>query len=452
MWETQIIPLYDQDEGDDKYLIYRPLQRLAFVGNKALVEVIQKLNDHPGMLSNQGEISGELLSFLDEVGFFRMETIPEEPIDQLTSAVFLLTNRCQLRCTYCYAAAGELNPKVIDLDTVRTVIDFIATKAEEQGKQGFRIDFHGGGEPTLEWDVLTKSVDYARTKSIKANISITSNAIWSDQQCSWLLKNMDSMSISMDGDELTQNRNRPLTSGKPSFPIVMKNIARLDESGLPYGIRMTAVAPWDHLVNNIEFIATKTNCRGVQVEPAFSPKRGTHGTVDNDDHLQFIEAFKEAYLLAKQHKMNFRYAAARVGTITQRFCSAPYDAIVVNPDDQIVACYEVTSLSHTLGIISNLGYVKERNVFINTESRENLHSLMKERFLHCESCYCRWTCAGDCYVRTFQPGVNGHLVYGNRCEINRELTAFLLLQLISENGGVWRGLRSTSEFREHPYG
>lgn len=451
MWETHIIPLHDPEEGGEKYLVYRPLQGIAFIGNQAMVNAIREINERPDLSAGRSGAS-KITAFLDEIGFFRSDALPGEAPQSYSTAVLLLTNRCQLRCTYCYAAAGESRPKVLKAETARAVIDAICARAEEQGRPGYRLEFHGGGEPTLEWDVLTEAVEYARAKPLKANISITSNAIWSDAQCAWLIDHMDSLSISMDGDEVTQNTNRPLASGKPSFPIVLKNLRRLDEGGARYGIRMTAIAPWDHLAKNIAFIAESTRCRHVQVEPAFHPVRGSHGLAEDDEYQKFSDAFKEAYLTAKKFNLHLRYAPARVGMTTRQFCSAPYDAIVVNPEDQIVACYEVTSLGHPLGECSNFGYVQDGKVYLNEENRRRLHALIDDRFQHCQECFCHWTCAGDCYVRSFQPGEGGHLLYGDRCKMNRELTTFLLLQRIADHGGVWRGYRAAQENLEHLYG
>jgi len=452
MRETHIIPLVDYEKGDDKFLIYRPLQAIAFIGNRAMADIVREIGD-----LNESEYSPcgarkDALNFLHEVGFFRSDVAPGKSDHAITTAVLLLTNRCQLRCTYCYAAAGDLSPKVLKLDTARAVIDYAYARAAEQGKPGYRLEFHGGGEPTLEWDVLTESLEYARSKPLKADISITSNAVWSEEQCEWLIQHMDGMSISMDGDEITQNANRPLASGKPSFPIVMRNLRRLDEAGFHYGIRMTAVEPWERLAENIEFFATSTACRRIQVEPAFHPSRGSHGAGSQEDVQGFIDAFQAAYLVAKEHQVHFRYSSARTGIITRRVCTAPYEALVVNPDDQLVACYEVTNLNHSLGELSDFGCVKDGKVYINHANRRHLHDLIEERRQRCLDCFCRWSCAGDCYVRAFHPGENGHLVFGDRCKMNRELTIFLLLQLIADHGGVWSGLKTIIEEEDSRYG
>jgi uncharacterized protein len=69
--------------------------------------------------------------------------------------------------------------------------------------------------------------------------------------------------------------------------------------------------------------------------------------------------------------------------------------------------------------------------------RRELQSMIAERRDACRDCYCYWTCAGDCYARSFRPGPDGHLVRGLGCELNRKLTLAILLRLVAEGGGIW---------------
>ena len=132
--------------------------------------------------------------------------------------------------------------------------------------------------------------------------------------------------------------------------------------------------------------------------------------------------------------------------MTQVFCSAPYNALVVNPDNNLVACYEVTNNQHILSKISTFGSVKDGIVCIDHLSREHFYSLQRERFDQtCRTCFCRWNCAGDCYTRSFSPTENGHLEQNLRCSMNREITKQIILQYIWENEGVWGPFGKTNK-------
>jgi uncharacterized protein len=100
-----VIPLLNH------YLVYVPLRRAAFITNSSAVNLLHRLR--------QGEVQP---MSQDEENFLRLcreiRLIGEEgdsPIGTLQSDRFnpnevtlFLTTRCNLRCIYCYASAGEL--------------------------------------------------------------------------------------------------------------------------------------------------------------------------------------------------------------------------------------------------------------------------------------------------------------------------------------------------------
>jgi uncharacterized protein len=429
--EISIIPIDDQDH----YIIYRPLLGLAFIGNQAMAELCQQWNN---ARSKNKDENFEVKKFLSDIGYFLPEKQPYKPDRILSTAVLLLTNQCQLRCTYCYAAAGEASRKALSIETGKTAIDYVVQQASSHGRKFFTVDFHGGGEPSYEWDLLQALTRYARNKPLPVKTSLTSNAIWSEKQLEWIVQNIDRLSISMDGDAETQNLQRPLENNRPSFDIVFRNLALLDKAEYQYGIRMTVCPPWNKLKDNVKFISENTKCRSLQVEPAFNLLRGAHTQPDENQYHQFADAYLEAYEVALQYGTKLLYSGSRPGIITNVFCSAPYNALVVNPDNQIVACYEITNSSHPLAAISTFGQIKDGEIQFDLASKTKFYQLLQERFdKTCKDCFCRWTCAGDCYTRAFYRE-SDYLTSGERCVMNKEITKNVILSLISKHDGVWR--------------
>src|SRR4030067_2748454 len=105
--EMYAIPL-EEEAGPGKYIIYRPLVGLAFVGNQTMARLALHLAG--GSTTDPGQAHPEAQAFLQTIGFDQPDppAPPEQEIPFLPAmAVLLLTNQCQLRCLYCYAAAGE---------------------------------------------------------------------------------------------------------------------------------------------------------------------------------------------------------------------------------------------------------------------------------------------------------------------------------------------------------
>lgn len=437
--DLHILPI-PETEDLDKFVIFRPLLGLAFVGNEALVNLAINVGKQ---MEADIEPDGptEIIAFLRRVGFLQPDPpspLPTPATFWPTMAVLLMTNQCQLRCTYCYAAAGERPAEALSVEQGKTAIDTVCANAEALSRPSFEVSFHGGGEPTFAWQTLQTCTAYARQKSLTAKISLTSNGVWSTRQREWIVNNIDSVTISLDGDPETQNRQRPFASGTGSAAIVMETVAALDQHRIPYGIRMTATPPWEPFVDGVRYICTETGCRSIQVEPTFNTQRGGHGAPQDTEHLAFAEAFITAATIANEAGRQLVYSGARLGTIITSFCTAPYNALIVSPGGTLVSCYEVTDATHPLAPISTIGHLAAETFRVDETARARLHTLIAERRAACRDCFCYWSCAGDCYTRTFGPEVNGHQKRGVRCVMNKTITRKLLLGGISAGDGVWR--------------
>ena len=434
--ELHIIPLTGGEP--DKFIVYRPLARLAFIGNRAMADLARAIA--------RGDVAptprGRALDFLGSIGFLRPDSPPPLPPGRdfrPTTAVLLMTSACQFRCAYCYAAAGEAPVERLTLTQGRAAIDFVCTSAWPRDGSHFDISFHGGGEPTLAWSVLKACVAHARSKPLPVHIGMTSNGAWSPSQTDYVLDQMNDLSLSFDGAPATQDVKRPFATGRGSTEIVLRTIAALDRRNFPYAIRMTATAPWQRFPADVRFICEQTGCRTIQVEPAFNTERRGHPQGDEADCRGFADAFLAAYEIAAAAGRTLFYSGARLGLVTSTFCTAPYDALIVTPRGNLVACYEVTDPSHPLADLSTLGGYDDGGIRLDAAARDRLHGLMAERQAGCRDCFCLRSCAGDCYTRAFGSGPTGHLSQGPRCEMNRAITAGLLLHAIAAGNGVWQG-------------
>ena len=240
MFELEVLPVTDEGQDRQRLILYRPRDRLAFVGNQAMADLAVAASH------GKRQPRSPAYAFLERIGFLDPDPpLPAAPAEEFRPAiaVLLMTNQCQLRCTYCYAAAGDAAAEALNPDIGRTAIDYVCKTALEDGRDHFEVSIHGGGEPTRAWASLQKCVDHARTRELPARITMTSNAIWSRRKLDWIAENLDGLTISVDGAPGTQDRQRPFVTGRGSSGVVLRNLAELDRRGFPYAIRLTAVPP-----------------------------------------------------------------------------------------------------------------------------------------------------------------------------------------------------------------
>ncbi|MBS3762982.1 MAG: radical SAM protein [Planctomycetes bacterium] len=428
----------------EKTILYRPLVPMAFVCNKAMVGYVR------GLLKGQTvEHRADVDKFLDSVGFWRPDEIPpalplaEEVLP--VQAVLLMTNRCSLRCKYCYASAGTSEPVDMSFDLARVVIDEVAENAAQQHFDSFGVTFHGGGEPTLNWDVLRRCVSYAKSKSVDCELSLASNGVWARSVRDFICKEFDSVSLSLDGVKSVQDSQRPRADGGGSFEDVMESISALDAAGVSYGIRMTVVPGHEQrLVEGVKLICSQTKALSIQAEPTFTVARGRYGPFSQSFADQFVPAFITAFDLAQREGVEMYYSGARPGIATRIFCRAALSAFVLNPRGRLVTCVETSQPLADSQEEFIVGHVDHNNVYLDRGALQDFLDKQQEEREACRECFCFWHCAGDCAVRRR----SGYGKESPRCNITRSVSRELILRLIDKGKGVWNPLAHKNQERD----
>ncbi|MEK7404855.1 MAG: radical SAM protein, partial [Acidobacteriota bacterium] len=244
-----------------RYLVYAPLRRAAFLANVGTVRSLAVLE-----AGNGGEPSGSLVAFLQKLGF--LDGPPEiQPVTTFTgepapvAVTLLLTTACNLRCSYCYASAGDGPVQSMTLETARRGIDFVAGNAASRGVPWFEVNYHGGGEPTMNWPVLTASLEYAREKAAATGLelrsSLATNGVLSDSHIDWIVSSLRGATVSYDGLPAVHDLHRVTRTGAASSHRVMHTMRRFDAAGFYYGIRLTLIAgQLATLPDSVEFICS----------------------------------------------------------------------------------------------------------------------------------------------------------------------------------------------------
>lgn len=440
--ELYTIPIPNADQ-DNAFIVYRPLLGLAFIGNQAMANLAKSLAEEPIQPMDE-----DVHAFLEKIGFLRPDPpLPQEPPSGDFNPIgltLLMTNQCQLRCTYCYAAAGESARQHLSLETGYAAIDYAYENLKRQKTPKFHISLHGGGEPTFPWKTMKALVAYAKEKPMPTEFSLTSNGVWSKQQTQWIMAYIDSVGISMDGSPQTQDTQRPMASGKGSSRWVMQTLRELEANHRPYRLRLTAMPPFDRLLEDIRYLCENTQCQRMQVEAAFTTQRGGGYQHKLEEGMQFLQAFFAAQRLAEQYGRQLKCVGSEVGKITTVPCGSPFNTLIVTPQNNLVACFEVVNHSHPLAELATIGRITSQGVEIDEAARLRLRRKIEERRASCRDCFCYWSCAGGCLPRTYSPDPEGHLEHGVHCEIIRTLQREMLLKHIAAGNRLQKRTRQRS--------
>ncbi len=438
--EIFIIPL-----EADRYLIYAPLRRAAFVGNARVVNFLADLKS--GTFDKGADPDGALTELLRQLEILEAgpESLPVteysgEP--QPTAVTLFMTTACNLRCTYCYASAGDKPATFMTMDVAKRGIDFVATNAVKRGLSSFEVLYHGGGETTVNWKVMTESVSYARQTAERLGLSVNTaaatNGVLTNDQIDWIVSHLDGVSLSFDGLPEAHDRHRLTILGQGSSTQVMHTMRRFDHANFPYGVRVTVTADQiTRLPESIDFICAQFKPTHIQVEPSYQLGRWTEAP--SAETAEFITAYRAAQVRARRSGKEISFSAARVGALTNHFCGISQDSFALTPDGNVSACYEAFSEDNPLASVFFYGQSdRETNSFrFQLPVLNNLRQQSVQHRDYCQGCFAKWTCAGDCYHKSI--AVNGSEMFSGseRCHITRELTTDQILDKIAASGGLF---------------
>lgn len=426
----------------NRHIVYAPLRRTAFVANSILVNFLVGLAEG----TEPPETDTALVDFLRSVEV--LDAGPEETphsllsgLPQPTSVTLFLTTSCNLRCTYCYASAGDTRPTHMPLEIATRGIDFVAHNAKEKGERSFSIGYHGGGEPTLNWKVMTHSLDYAAALAEKLELEVSAatatNGVLTDTQIGWIADRLSNATVSFDGLPSTQDLCRPTVTGEPSSRRVAHTLRKFDEAGFEYFIRMTVTKDQiSSMADSVRFICEHFRPRSIQIEPAYP--LGRWKEAPSAETEEFIAKFRESKEIGRQFGFEIFFSASRLDTLTNHFCGVSQDSFTLSTDGNVSSCYEVFSSDSPLSDTFFYGKQTDTSSGYDFDMRvlESLRSKTVNNNPFCESCFAKWHCAGDCLHRSLNTG--GALMHGtDRCHITRELLKDLILERIHDSGGLF---------------
>ena len=134
-----------------------------------------------------------------------------------------LTQRCNLRCKYCYE---DKNEKEISFENIKKIID-----NEIKEKRDYVVFTFYGGEPLLRKDLIYDTIEYIKLQKSKTKFyfGITTNGTLLDEQFIQYIEQNNFLNIaySFDGLKETQNLNRITLNGEGTFDIVESNAKKL---------------------------------------------------------------------------------------------------------------------------------------------------------------------------------------------------------------------------------
>lgn len=318
----------------------------------------------------------------------------------LRHMVLQVTKRCNFKCRYCSYAVSEFsrNHELVDMnwDCAKKSIDFLLNHSMDA--KVVMLSFYGG-EPLLNFDLIKKSIEYAEQifKHKKILYSMTCNgSLLTEEYISFLKKYNVGLTISLDGPEFIQNRNRKFyLSGTGTYDVVIKNVLNIKKRHSEYFEKYVTFNPV--LINGGDLSQVNNYFKNVLhiSKEKVSPKYANLSGIDYIHPVSFSQDINEDDISISFEKTKNRISMH--DNISSTYCHGGpcipgFTKLFVNTEGHFYLCEKVNELNN----IYELGNIDEG---YNQAAINRLYDIVKLTEERCKTCWqmrlCN-VCAADC--------------------------------------------------------
>jgi uncharacterized protein len=341
---------------EDGPLAYFPLRGIAFRADHRAARVIEKLRDNVPI--SKKERQSLVFKQLAELELIGCEPEPLPTVRALRSfepneATLIFTESCNLACNYCYASSIPRKASIMPLPIAKAALDLVIQNATKLEDRSCSIRYIGGGEPTLQWDLLREATNYARERSKASGVRcdirlITNGTLLTDDRVEWLGEHIDFVTLSFDILPRLQ-AGRSFVGGRNSHDRLMETVRLLADRGVRFHLRTTVTREMAaHLVEMVWYTHQNTRATAIRFEPLAEVGRGADADVGKPGEEIFVEQFLAARKLGRSLGIEVTCKMSEnVDRVGARFCEAEFS---VGPDGAVSACHRYSREDHEVRI------------------------------------------------------------------------------------------------------
>lgn len=400
-------------------IIYSPFRRGVFWANEDASQVaIKFIND--GKLDPSSD--DKVQKYLCALSEAKVRIPVRNEIPSKNRLVIILSQICNLACTYCYAHEAR-SKEILSKDKLKVAYD--ATLADENKSKHF--SFIGGGEPFVTWDIIEWSINYINSHKAnedKVSFSITTNTtLFNEHSIKFCKEHNIHIGVSFEIVKEIQDNQRPFyKSDASTFDVIHKNLGLLIENGISFGIRSTItklnVALMPEMVN---FVADNyPNQKRLHFEQVTDPSQN-----NTEFYNEFVEYFFKAREIGKKRGIEvYNSISNSVFRIRERFCNGE---TCITPTGSIVACHRISSEKDKDYTTFNYGQIDTDSLSFDMSKYQRYLDFAHEKMPECNGCYAYWHCAGICPMERTALSREQLLT---KCEFTKEIVKRILMEKI----------------------
>jgi uncharacterized protein len=429
---------------DDKYILFNHEQLKYFLLPPKLGEQLLKLDE------NEKE---RLISSLKENFYFNgsNEITQEEKEDDVCSRLILVISQaCNLSCSYCYAHGGSYGKQsgnfFMDFETAKNSVVFF-TKTFAKGIKS--IQFFGG-EPLLNLDLIERLCYWVNEyySSIGLNtpkFSISTNGTLINEKAIELFNSYNiGVTVSLDGDKGINDEHRKYKNVKRSVHEDVVKIINLMNKirNFKLGIEMTVTNKHiENFKDNPDFaLGLVKHFHNLKIDFIhFAPIIGEWNSnltiVDEKSLANFFDDFVKYSLttISSNNPLVIDFVLRITESVVKKrlkknLCSAGVEDFAVDVEGNIYPCFVFIGRSEDL-IMGNVNDNIEEKTQNFRQKILEFKEITYERINSCANCIAKGICS-QCIAASYLKFKNFDCVDNNLCSINKKIIERIGLFLV----------------------
>jgi uncharacterized protein len=384
--------------------------QLLVVNGSQVYDVHRDVIEQLDAAARLGDAAVELV--LEAVGVLAAPRIDDTPLvaPPLYALSLAVAQKCNLGCTYCYAAQGDFGgtPKDMPLHTALRSVQLVIDAAEP----GARVNLaFMGGEPLANRDVLRAATEHAlalaQPRDIRVTFSITTNGtLLTENDAAFFEQHGFAVTISLDGIREVHDHQRPFRNGAGSFDRIIERVRPLlaAQRKMQVSVRATVTPGNICLRDTLEYFLGM-NFHSVGFSPVLHASNRSQ-EMSARDLQDFLEAMVECGAEFERRVVRGeRYAFMNIinalreihrGTHRPYPCGAGAGYLGVSADGDLAACHRfVGDEDGRMGNLAGIDHTAQQR-------------WLAERHVHnqlpCRDCWARYLCAGGCHHEVIARG------------------------------------------------
>lgn len=350
-----------------------------------------------------------------------------------------VAHTCNLNCSYCFASQGKYqgDRALMSFETGKRAIDFLI---ENSGtRRNLEVDFFGG-EPLMNWEVVKKIVEYARSIEKEHNknfrFTLTTNGILLDDEVTeFANREMHNVVLSLDGRKEIHDSLRVDYQGRGSYDTIVPKFQSFvkKRGNLGYYMRGTYTHNNTDFTNDI-FHMADLGFTELSMEPVVCSPNDPYALTEEDLPKLFeqYEILAKEMLKRKKEGRPFTFYHYMIDLehgpcIYKRVagCGSGTEYMAVTPWGELYPCHQfVGDTAYSLGDIWN----GVTNNTLQDKFRKCNVFARKE----CDGCWARFYCSGGCAANSYHASGNITGIYEYGCKLFRKRMECAIMLKVAE--------------------